>query len=72
MLGTGGLMQGGVAAPTGASIVPLVAFQNTFNNSTFSEFTIGVNWSHQYTTPFDDAALASNQVSQAANRSSWL
>src|SRR4029078_1288474 len=36
----------------------------TFNKSTFSEFTIGVNWSHQYTTPFDDAALASNQVSQ--------
>ena len=37
---------------------------HTFNNTTFSEFTIGVNWSHQYTTPFDDAALASNQVSQ--------
>ena len=36
---------------------------HTFNNTTFSEFTIGVNWSHQYTTPFDDAALASNQVS---------
>jgi len=33
VLGTGGLMQGGVAAPSGASFVPLVAFQNTFNNS---------------------------------------
>ena len=38
---------------------------HTFNNTTFSEFTIGVNWSHQYTTPFDDAALASNQASTA-------
>ena len=37
---------------------------HTFNNTTFSEFTIGVNWSHQYTTPFDDAALQSNQVSK--------
>src|SRR4029078_10388559 len=30
---------------------------HTFNNTTFSEFTIGVNWSHQYTTPFDQPAL---------------
>jgi hypothetical protein len=36
---------------------------HTFNQTTFSEFTIGANWSHQYTTPFDDAALESNQVS---------
>jgi len=33
---------------------------HTFNNTTFSEFTIGVNWSHQYTTPFDQAAQDSN------------
>ena len=33
VLGAGGLMQGGVAAPSGASFVPLVAFQNTFQNS---------------------------------------
>ena len=33
VLGVGGLMQGGIAAPSGASFVPLVAFQNTFQNS---------------------------------------
>jgi hypothetical protein len=33
---------------------------HTFNNTTFSEFTIGVNWAHQYTTPFDQAAQDSN------------
>ncbi len=33
---------------------------HTFNNTTFSEFTIGVNWSHQYTTPFDQPALDAN------------
>ena len=33
VLGAGGLMQGGVAAPSGAGFVPLVAFLNTFQNS---------------------------------------
>jgi hypothetical protein len=33
VLAVGGLMQGGVAAPTGAGFVPLVAFQSTFQNS---------------------------------------
>ena len=33
---------------------------HTFNQSTFAEFTVGVNWAHQYTTPFDQAALDSN------------
>jgi hypothetical protein len=37
---------------------------HTFSPSTFAEFTIGVNWSHQYTSPNDDAALESNQVSR--------
>ncbi|VTU33154.1 tannase/feruloyl esterase family alpha/beta hydrolase [Variovorax sp. PBL-E5] len=31
--GAGGAVQGGVAAPTGASFVPLIAFQNTFQNA---------------------------------------
>ena len=30
--GTGGLLQGGVAAPTGSTSIGLVAFQNTFQN----------------------------------------
>jgi hypothetical protein len=29
---------------------------HTFNQSTFSEFTIGVNWAHQYTSALDAAA----------------
>ncbi len=29
---------------------------HTFNNTTFSEFTVGVNWAHQYTSAFDAAA----------------
>jgi hypothetical protein len=33
---------------------------HTFNQSTFAELTVGVNWAHQYTTPFDQAALDSN------------
>ena len=26
---------------------------HTFNPTTFAEFTIGVNWAHQYTSAFD-------------------
>ena len=37
---------------------------HTFNQNTFAEFTIGVNWAHQYTTPFDQAALDSNDRSR--------
>ncbi len=33
---------------------------HTFNPTTFGEFTIGVNWAHQYTSPFDEAALDAN------------
>ena len=33
---------------------------HTFNTSTFAEVTAGINWSHQYTSAFDDAALAAN------------
>ena len=33
---------------------------HTFNTTTFAEFTIGVNWAHQYTSPFDQAALDAN------------
>jgi hypothetical protein len=29
---------------------------HTFNQTTFAEFTVGVNWSHQYTSAFDAAA----------------
>jgi Carboxypeptidase regulatory-like domain len=29
---------------------------HTFNPTTFAEFTVGVNWSHQYTSAFDQAA----------------
>ena len=29
---------------------------HTFNPSTFAEFTVGVNWSHQYTSALDQAA----------------
>jgi hypothetical protein len=36
---------------------------HTFNQSTFAELTVGVNWAHQYTTPFDQAALDSNDRS---------
>jgi len=35
---------------------------HTFNQSTFAEFTIGVNWSHQYTSAFDQAALDANDT----------
>src|SRR4030095_2763630 len=35
---------------------------HTFNPSTFAEFTIGVNWSHQYTSAFDQAALDANDT----------
>jgi hypothetical protein len=37
---------------------------HTFNPSTFGEFTIGVNWAHQYTSPFDEAALNANDRRQ--------
>jgi hypothetical protein len=33
---------------------------HTFNRSTFGEFTVGVNWAHQNTSPFDDAARDAN------------
>jgi carboxypeptidase family protein/TonB-dependent receptor-like protein len=33
---------------------------HTFNQTTFAEVTVGVNWAHQYTTPLDQAALDSN------------
>jgi hypothetical protein len=33
---------------------------HTFNNTTFMEVTSGINWSHQYTSALDDAALAAN------------
>ena len=35
---------------------------HTFNQSTFAEFTIGVNWSHQYTSAVDQAALDANDT----------
>jgi hypothetical protein len=33
---------------------------HTFSPTTFAELTIGVNWAHQYTSPFDQAALDTN------------
>jgi hypothetical protein len=33
---------------------------HTFNPTTFAEFTFGVNWAHQYTSPFDQAARDAN------------
>ena len=33
---------------------------HTFNPTTFAEFTVGVNWAHQYTSPFDQSALDAN------------
>jgi hypothetical protein len=33
---------------------------HTFNTTTFAELTVGVNWAHQYTSPFDEAALDAN------------
>jgi hypothetical protein len=33
---------------------------HTFNQSTFAEATVGVNWSHQYTSPLDQAAQDAN------------
>lgn len=33
---------------------------HTFNPTTFAEATVGVNWAHQYTSPFDKAALDAN------------
>jgi len=29
---------------------------HTFNPTLYGEFTVGVNWAHQYTSPFDDQA----------------
>ncbi len=37
---------------------------HTFSPTLFSEVTVGVNWSHQYTTPFDQAAQDSNDRSK--------
>ena len=33
---------------------------HTFNSSTYAEFTVGVNWSHQYTSALDQAAKDAN------------
>jgi Carboxypeptidase regulatory-like domain len=33
---------------------------HTFNATTFAEFTVGVNWSHQYTSALDQAAKDAN------------
>jgi hypothetical protein len=33
---------------------------HTFNPTTFGEFTVGVNWAHQYTSPFTDADRDAN------------
>lgn len=33
---------------------------HTWNPTTFSEFTAGVNWAHQYTSPLDQAAQDAN------------
>jgi hypothetical protein len=33
---------------------------HTFNPTLYGEFTIGVNWAHQYTSPFDTAARDAN------------
>jgi hypothetical protein len=33
---------------------------HTFNPTTFAEFTVGVNWSHQYTSALDQAAKDAN------------
>jgi hypothetical protein len=33
---------------------------HTFSPTTFAEVTVGVNWAHQYTSPFDQAAIDTN------------
>ena len=33
---------------------------HTFNPSTFAEFTVGVNWSHRYTSALDQSAIDNN------------
>jgi len=33
---------------------------HTFNPTTFAEVTVGVNWAHQHTSPFDQSALDTN------------
>ena len=33
---------------------------HTFNPTLYGEFTVGVNWAHQYTSPFDDQARDAN------------
>jgi carboxypeptidase family protein len=44
--------------------IDTVSYVNTilhsFSSSTFAEFTIGVNWAHQYTSAFDAAARDAN------------
>ena len=44
--------------------IDTVSYVNTilhsFSPSTFAEFTIGVNWAHQYTSALDDAARDAN------------
>ena len=36
---------------------------HTFSPTLFGEFTVGVNWAHQHTSPFDEAARRSNDRS---------
>ncbi len=33
---------------------------HTFSPTLYGEFTVGVNWAHQYTSPFDEAARDAN------------
>ena len=33
---------------------------HTFSPTLYGEFTVGVNWAHQYTSPFDEAAREAN------------
>ena len=41
---------------------------HTFNPTTFAEFTVGVNWSHQYTSALDQAAKDVNDRTLGAAR----
>ena len=48
--------------------IDTVSYVNTilhsFNSSTFAEFTVGVNWAHQYTSALDQAARDVNDASK--------
>ena len=39
---------------------------HTFNPTLFGEVTVGVNWAHQYTSAFDDAARVGNDRTDRA------